>query len=205
MKKIISWVIVVLVVGALVVLGIRLFGSKHVAEETTYSYDNQIEIEADEDTGPHPDGTSETYYQDGALKSVANYKNDLLDGERTIYAKDGHVIEVKSFKEGKADGITRGFYENGIIEAEIEYADGKKNGTYQRFYPTGNPRIRLTYVDDVLNGMAQWYNTEGKTAALASFKDGKIEGGHIFKYGEIKDFLHEMTEEEKKEYEGKAK
>jgi hypothetical protein len=46
-------------------------------------------------------GESKTYYEDGRLYKLQNYRNNNLDGEETIYDEDGKVIEQHYYEKGK--------------------------------------------------------------------------------------------------------
>lgn len=58
-----------------------------------------------------------TFYRNGKLKSIENWKDGHLNGKHIIYR------------------------ETGVKYLETNYKDGKENGDYKIFYENGNPRI----------------------------------------------------------------
>tara|TARA_B000000557_G_scaffold260648_1_gene258350 strand:+ start:218 stop:721 length:504 start_codon:yes stop_codon:yes gene_type:complete len=68
------------------------------------------------------------YYDNGNIKVVGNFTNNLKDGMWTEYFKNGQIQIVENYKNGKLDGEWIVFYQNGTIQFKENYKNGKLDG-----------------------------------------------------------------------------
>ena len=67
-----------------------------------------------------------TYYDNGELKSRANYKNGERDGQYEIWYSNGQIWTSANYKDGNLDGLCETWYENGQQWVRVNYKDGVK-------------------------------------------------------------------------------
>ena len=80
---------------------------------------------------------SKSYYTNGSISSIGNYKNNLLHGRFVRY------------------------YGWGFIETEVYYVNGKRNGLYKTYYDDGELKVEGTYKNDNKTGLFKYYNKDG--------------------------------------------
>ena len=83
------------------------------------------------------EGVVKTYYESGALKAMATYKDSQLNGSAKKYFKDGTVSQEAYFANGAPVGIGKIYYPSGEIEFENFYRKGKLIG-FKRYDIKGN-------------------------------------------------------------------
>ena len=93
--------------------------------------------------------TKKTYYKNGNLKFIKNYKNNILEGRARAYYKNGHLKTVTSFRNGKLHGMTTGYYNSGKLKAEIPMYKGKTDGFEKIFYESGQLQSITKYNNGV--------------------------------------------------------
>lgn len=101
------------------------------------------------------------YYDDGKIKSEANYKDGKLDGLILEYNKNGNLKQEWSYKAGKLDGLSKWYYEDGKIWEEENYKDGKKNGMCKLYREDGEIVLIDTFKNNVKINSKK-YNELGK-------------------------------------------
>lgn len=82
-----------------------------------------------------------TYFSNGSVESICNYKNGKINGECNYFYKDGQLREFRLFRDGVTVGTSYTYFPNSIPllvrdklvwkENEIEYSRYHKNGTLQ--------------------------------------------------------------------------
>ena len=84
-------------------------------------------------------GTTVGYYNNGQLKSKANYKNGKYDDLRETYFENGQLKSKENYKDGERDGLWESYYENGELEFKGNYNDGEKDGLWEEYYLASHP------------------------------------------------------------------
>lgn len=72
----------------------------------------------------------EKTWQDGILKTVSEWENNLKNGEHIAYFPNGNPEQIMNFKEGVLDGSYQIFYESGRIKYDYTYRAKNKNYNY---------------------------------------------------------------------------
>lgn len=84
---------------------------------------------------------------------------------------------LSKFRNGKKEGLSREVNAYGFGMKRIEYSKGQRNGNYETYYPNFGRQAVASYRDGVLNGTATFYNSRGKKIGRARYKKGiLIEG-----------------------------
>lgn len=60
-------------------------------------------------------------YENGNVKEIIYYKDDLLDGIYIHFYENCKIEQIKFWSKGKRNGIARGFDEHGVLNHYLEY------------------------------------------------------------------------------------
>ena len=117
-------------------------------------------------------GMGWTFYEDGQLKKICSYVDNLIDGEYKDYYKNG-VIKTDSFyKLGKESCEFKSYYENGQIECIIDLEDGKRCGKFLKYYKSGQLQDETYYSNNAPINDSLIYYENGKLYAKLAYKNG---------------------------------
>ena len=83
-------------------------------------------------------GESVYYYENGTIRQVGNWKNDLEHGIFKKYHSNGQIAEIYEAREGGLFGEAKGYYSNGKLEYEIIYENGVAEGESKYYYENGS-------------------------------------------------------------------
>ena len=70
------------------------------------------------------EGEYKSYYRDGQLEEICNYKNNNMEGEYKYYYKNGQIWGTRNYKNGKLEGEFIIYHENGQICEILNYKNG---------------------------------------------------------------------------------
>lgn len=73
----------------------------------------------------HKNGLFRTYYDNGRVKTLTQYKNGVRHGMYKKYYENGSLLGEGNFKNGKPDGIFKEYAEDGEILSVETYEQGK--------------------------------------------------------------------------------
>lgn len=90
-----------------------------------------------------------TYYNNGNIKSVIFYNNNVRDGEARLYWENGNIKQEVGYFNGRVNGLVRNYNENGYLVEMYNIENGKREGPTSYFDSLG------VYQEDV-------FFTEGK-------------------------------------------
>ena len=82
-------------------------------------------------------GLSFDVYEDGQLKSEANYKDGKQDALEKFWSVDGKLTYEANYKDGKQDGLEKRWFAWGTLGYEANYKDGKQDGVEKFYFETG--------------------------------------------------------------------
>lgn len=137
-------------------------------------------------------GVWRTYYDNGSVKTEANYKDGVLNGVYKEYKPNGELRLITKYVDGKEDeeakkalNITyyRKYYDNGKIHMFGLLKDGKKNGIVREYDREGNIINGYIYTLDTLKAegiidkkgeyQGPWkiYYSSGEIRATGSYVD----------------------------------
>jgi antitoxin component YwqK of YwqJK toxin-antitoxin module len=133
------------------------------------------------------EGEWKTFYSNGKIKALENYKNDTLEGSNFSYGPNGNLraksfyhkgIMIDSFimyhsngqinlaewkdEAGKSQGIFKIFYESGRLSQIGKHKDGHLDDTSKTYYENGKIKEIEFYKDRKRNGTWLYYSDEGK-------------------------------------------
>lgn len=90
-----------------------------------------------------------TYFDNGNIKSIVHFKNNVRDGEAKFFWESGNIKQDLSYFNGRVNGLVRNYNEDGVLQEMYNIENGKREGPTSYFDSTG------TYLKDV-------FYTEGK-------------------------------------------
>jgi antitoxin component YwqK of YwqJK toxin-antitoxin module len=106
------------------------------------------------------EGLSYSYYNNGFLHEVTEYKGNKKHGTAVEYDEEGEIITFQKFSNGVLterqkinrnddrnvkQGLWQEYYDNGQVKKEMYYKDGILDGPYKEYTETGNLIVRLNY------------------------------------------------------------
>ena len=117
------------------------------------------------------DGESRQYYEEGDIKSISPFKNNVADGVFISYYQSGNMKEKHAYKNGNEEGEGIFYYENGKLEEKYFMKNGKLDGEAINYFEDGKIKNKAIFKD-------------GVTLEEEVYKDNEIRK-NTFKNGEI--------------------
>jgi phophatidylinositol-4-phosphate 5-kinase len=171
-------------------------------------------------------GESREYYEEGDIKSISHFKNDIPDGVFISYYQNGNIENKYAYVNGQANGECFSYYENGKLEERYFLKNGEIDGEAFAYYPSGklrgkevqklgkregesiiyhengNIKQKSTFKNDKREGDLFIYFPSGKLRQTEKYINGKIEGEVIEYYesGTIKEKAYFINDKQEKEH-----
>ncbi|WP_320950414.1 phosphatidylinositol-4-phosphate 5-kinase [Fusobacterium sp.] len=126
-------------------------------------------------------------FSNGLLKQYFTFnKKGLLDGESRQYYEEGDIKSISPFKNNVADGVFISYYQNGNMKEKHAYKNGNEEGEGIFYYKNGKLEEKYFMKNGKLDGEAVNYFEDGKIKNKAIFKDGVTLEEEIYKDNEIR-------------------
>ena len=103
------------------------------------------------------------------------YKGEKHGLYRSYY-NNGKLFEVRQYKNNMATGRHYGYYRNGNMQFDYLYFDEKKVGYFKKWFSNGSPYLFANYKDDKEEGLQQGWRPNGKLFLNYVAKDGRSYG-----------------------------
>ena len=117
------------------------------------------------------DGESRQYYEEGDIKSISPFKNNIANGTFISYYQNGNIKEKHTYKNGNEEGEGIFYYENGKLEEKYFMKNGKLDEEAINYFEDGKIKNKAIFKD-------------GVTLEEEIYKDNEIRK-NTFKNGEI--------------------
>ncbi len=127
-----------------------------------FNYDGSKQVEKYYDDKGLQTGTETTYFPNGAIHTVANYKDGELHGKFTSYFMNGRKDYEYGYVNGTREGYYKGYHLNGKTASEGWYKDGNMTGEFLYYDNQGNQTSRENYTEGHLEGFKELYHPNGK-------------------------------------------
>jgi antitoxin component YwqK of YwqJK toxin-antitoxin module len=122
-------------------------------------------------------GEWRTYYLNGTLAKVTNFKDDSLHGIYRQYWIDGKRIqEEKEYFNGRNSFIQRTYFNSGKLEKEATVKNRILNGAAKSYYENGQLKETIQFINDLPQGPSKRYYDNGNLMEEANFADGEFHG-----------------------------
>ncbi len=131
-----------------------------------------------DDKGEH-DGLWKYYYDGGELKEEATFKHGKLFGPYTKYDRNGSKSLVANYADDLYDGQVETYYKTNIKKGSYQFKKGKKEGKEITYYSNGAKKYELNYVNDMGEGSFTQYHPNGKVLETAIFAKNKRSGPYV--------------------------
>jgi len=120
---------------------------------------------------------AEYYYENGVLRRIENYKDNLLDDLFVEYNQVGSIQFKGYYDMGKFLGDTLKVFDDlGRISSKHAYVNGSLNGVSYEYRSDGSLIKEEYYVNNILNGHRLIYYDDGNILSKEKFKNGLLEG-----------------------------
>ena len=117
-----------------------------VIEKIYYLKDSEVPF-----TGKVSEGRDRLYYLNGRQ-----------DGKWISFYKNGNIKSIVNWKDGKLNGKYIIYENNGMKSTETVYKDGKENGDYFLYNTNGTYRTKGAYIMGKPVGLWEYYDKDGK-------------------------------------------
>lgn len=81
------------------------------------------------------------YYHNGILRKEVMYKSGNIDGIQKYYHPNGMLGSMANFKDDLLNGKLYRYYESGLLESDEYWINNKVFGNMLEYYPSGNLEI----------------------------------------------------------------
>ena len=114
------------------------------------------------------------YFSNGSIEEVANYKNDVLDGQRVLFFKNGDTMTIETHQNDLFEGVYKTFYKNNTIESIGIYSKNQMSGIWKYYYDNGQLKEQVTFANNSENGPFIEYHKNGNLKAEGNYKTNEI-------------------------------
>lgn len=121
-----------------------------------------------------------SYWENGKLKSVLQYKEEKLNGECIWYFENGTISQQVEYKDNKLHGKTVRYFEDGDVYMTGNYVDNLKDSVFNYFSQNGIIIVSETYRNDSLHGIMRKYHESGKVMVEGRYNKGLMDGTWLF-------------------------
>ena len=151
-----------------------LIGHGNVIDESDLNYRNDKYYEVNSDT-PYT-GKIVSYYENGQLEYLENYKDGVAHGLCEGYYENGQLSYSENYKNDYPHGLCKGYYENGQLEYSENYKDGELHGLLEHYYENGQMERYGNFVNGEPDGFTFTYYENGQLEYLETYEDGELHG-----------------------------
>ena len=113
---------------------------------------------------------------DKTIKAFCSVYNGMRHGIYRSYYSNGRLFEVRQYKNDLATGRHFGYFDNGNMQFDYLYFEEQKVGHFKKWYRTGKPYLFANYKDDAEDGLQQGWRPNGKLFLNYVAKDGRTYG-----------------------------
>ncbi|MEG0136270.1 MAG: toxin-antitoxin system YwqK family antitoxin [Cetobacterium sp.] len=92
-----------------------------------------------------PEGKWLSFYSNGKIKSIENWKNGELNGKYILYSEDGYKTFQTYYLKGKDHGLFKLYHDNGKLHIVGNFYNGQAIGIWNYYNERGNLIGKLDY------------------------------------------------------------
>lgn len=144
------------------------------------------------------DGPQRTYFPNGKIRKISNYKEGLAEGAQITFNMRGQKESEIYFKAGKKTGTWNYYFDSGKTARTETWKDGKKNGVFISYDELGKVLSTEKYAADLPVGLHQTFYVDGKLNYSCTYtsKGEKVEEYVFDEYGVKKQLYPVVNEKE---------
>ena len=98
------------------------------------------------------DGTIQTFYPDGTVKTRISYDKDIKEGPATMFYSNGNKHLEMFYRNGKRVGESKKYYKSGALYAVTPFDNNKITGIRTTYYDNGQLKAKAPYYKS-MNGL----------------------------------------------------
>ncbi len=130
------------------------------------------------------DGRWTSYWRDGGIKEIKNWKNGLPCGINTIFWENGQKYKERNFSifddrddggEGLLEGQMSMWYEDGVKMRELQYNKNRWNGRETNWHRNGQKKSEGWHENNKKQGTWYVWDDEGNLLSEKVFDKGEID------------------------------
>lgn len=121
-------------------------------------------------------GISESYYDNGQLKSQTAFLNGKKHGTHTKWFNNGVKSFESIYQEGKQNGRTSSWWSNGNLRSIANFQHGVAHGIQEQWYVGGSKFKRMQLNNGREEGLQQSWRENGKLYNNYEARNGRIFG-----------------------------
>ena len=125
--------------------------------------------------GGQLDGAYVAFNRSGQVMEDASYASDSLDGLR-LTMNNNRVKSMENYSNGMLHGQRKTYYDDGKLQEESNYNMGQRDGVTTWYLQSGKPSLQYTYINGVIQGPAKEFNEDGSVKREGSFKNNTEDG-----------------------------
>jgi antitoxin component YwqK of YwqJK toxin-antitoxin module len=111
-------------------------------------------------------------YETDTIKSVGSYFKGKQHGTTKTFFPNGKLETLRNYRNGIGYGQHVGYWGNGNKKFDFVYFNDKREGIQKQWYESGNQYYELSFTDDRENGMQKAWRENGKPYINYEVKDG---------------------------------
>ncbi len=108
--------------------------------ETTYCIDDKQK----------KDGIQKTFWENGNIKGISEWKHGVADGMSKEYYESGKISAIGHFTNGLEDSVETAYFENVKIHTKCHYENGKTDGVFLSYFSDGRIETVADYKNDTV-------------------------------------------------------
>lgn len=125
--------------------------------------------------------TEKTYYPDGNLQSIINYKAGKEHGKSVYMYDRPNTVEIEvEMRKGKRNGEFRRYFQNGFLDTYCVYENDSIEGVEIMYLANGTKTQETTYLHGKRHGPHTAYHINGAVKTEGNFKNDMIDGKWIY-------------------------
>ncbi|HSZ24168.1 MAG TPA: tetratricopeptide repeat protein, partial [Cytophagaceae bacterium] len=124
-------------------------------------------------------GVAKKYGEGGALTSISQYANNVLEGPYYEYFRDGTIKSEGWYTDGLANGYFYSYYIDGTMETKAYFLNDLLSGFKEYYAVTGKLEKEEFYKEDVLQKVV-YYDSLGAKTSTVELKSGS--GNYTVRY-----------------------
>ena len=104
-------------------------------------------------------------------KTEVKKENEKKNGLVKSYYSDGKIFSVINYKDGLKHGMSYSYFSNGNINLELPYVNGKREGQSKRHYENGKLYQTTEYKNNLIHGFQKKYRENGKPISESRYEN----------------------------------
>ncbi|MCA8910405.1 MAG: hypothetical protein KDB82_01775 [Planctomycetes bacterium] len=145
---------------------------------------NGVVVEKYKTVDGKKEGAYQSFYDDGAKRSVGSHLHDRRNGAWVDYHSNGNKSFEANYNKGDLTGAASEYYANGQVSRTTTFTNGYAKGSYTTYHENGQVASKGEVSSSEKNGLDhvtregawKWYYQDGVLQWETDYKDGNWHG-----------------------------